>query len=392
MKKYLFPLSLSTIIIILLIGLSIVSLGQFIKKDVFAATTLAITSPENNSMVKGTVNITINAPSSLKKVDLHFTQLANLIEFTYGANQSGDNNWTYRWNTTDYNDSTYQIYAAAVDADGNSSISPFITVNVANESNIPPNEPDTNINSAPSNTNNSNINLNTNINENQNNNINTNLNQNTNQPANTNSNVNLNLNVNSATNTNTNINVNINNSNVNGNQNINANINATTDSDQDGLPDNEEKLNKTDPNNPDTDGDGLTDGFEIKHGFNPLKPDNATPSRQPDQSIIKLIQEAKSNSKTSLDSDHDGIPDSVEETIGSNPFQVSTANDGLTDLWKVQNGYNPQDDATQDIVKKVEEPAAPKKTGISFGSIALTLGISIGIILVFVSLGLRKRE
>lgn len=47
---------------------------------------------------------------------------------------------------------------------------------------------------------------------------------------------------------------------------------ATLDSDNDGLPDWEEKLYGTDPNNPDTDGDNTPDGKEIKLGRNPLKP------------------------------------------------------------------------------------------------------------------------
>ena len=48
--------------------------------------------------------------------------------------------------------------------------------------------------------------------------------------------------------------------------------NIFLDSDQDGLSDAEERMYRTDPNNPDTDGDGYSDGTEIKSGYNPLKP------------------------------------------------------------------------------------------------------------------------
>lgn len=51
---------------------------------------------------------------------------------------------------------------------------------------------------------------------------------------------------------------------------ITANPALAKDSDNDGLKDWEEKLWKTDPNNPDTDGDGTKDGEEIKSGRNPL--------------------------------------------------------------------------------------------------------------------------
>jgi hypothetical protein len=44
------------------------------------------------------------------------------------------------------------------------------------------------------------------------------------------------------------------------------------DTDGDGLPDWQEKLWGTDPNNPDTDGDGTSDGDEVAQGRNPLIP------------------------------------------------------------------------------------------------------------------------
>jgi len=44
------------------------------------------------------------------------------------------------------------------------------------------------------------------------------------------------------------------------------------DLDHDGLKNWEEKIHKTDPNNPDTDGDGYLDGEEVATGFDPTKP------------------------------------------------------------------------------------------------------------------------
>jgi hypothetical protein len=56
------------------------------------------------------------------------------------------------------------------------------------------------------------------------------------------------------------------------------------DSDNDGLPDDEERLKGTDPNNPDTDGDGLSDSLD-PYPLDPklpLKPTvTPTPSQMP---------------------------------------------------------------------------------------------------------------
>lgn len=49
-------------------------------------------------------------------------------------------------------------------------------------------------------------------------------------------------------------------------------VSRKSDIDQDGLPDEEEPLYRTDPLNPDTDGDGFLDGEEINSGHDPLIP------------------------------------------------------------------------------------------------------------------------
>ena len=50
-----------------------------------------------------------------------------------------------------------------------------------------------------------------------------------------------------------------------------ATVQQDVDTDHDGLPDWEEAVYGTDPNNPDTDGDGVSDGEEVRTGHNPLK-------------------------------------------------------------------------------------------------------------------------
>lgn len=65
------------------------------------------------------------------------------------------------------------------------------------------------------------------------------------------------------------------------------------DLDGDGVTNDDEIANGTDPNNPDTDGDGLTDGEELELGTDPLNPDT----------------------------DGDGVPDGDEDDIGSDPLR-----------------------------------------------------------------------
>ena len=57
------------------------------------------------------------------------------------------------------------------------------------------------------------------------------------------------------------------------------------DSDNDGLPDWEETLWKTDPKNPDTDGDGTPDGEEITLGRDPLVANTAKKGQEPNDKI-----------------------------------------------------------------------------------------------------------
>ncbi len=67
-----------------------------------------------------------------------------------------------------------------------------------------------------------------------------------------------------------------------------ANI-KTIDTDNDGLPDWEEALWKTDPKNPDTDGDGTPDGAEIDAGRDPLVANTAGPGKEPNDKIDPKI-------------------------------------------------------------------------------------------------------
>ncbi|MFP2899155.1 adventurous gliding motility protein AgmC [Corallococcus sp. 4LFB] len=101
---------------------------------------------------------------------------------------------------------------------------------------------------------------------------------------------------------------------------------GTQDSDNDGLTDEEEVAQGTDPNNPDSDDDGIPDGIEVKvGGTDPLDSDSD------DDGILDGNE----------DKDHDGIVDADE----TDPKNIDTDGDGLTD--GVETGLTvPQGDDT----------------------------------------------
>lgn len=91
---------------------------------------------------------------------------------------------------------------------------------------------------------------------------------------------------------------------------------SKADGDADGVDDDVELADNTDPNDPDSDGDGLNDGDEKTAGSNPLL----------------------------SDSDGDGLSDGDEVNVhGSSPILVDTDDDGFNDDVEVARGSDPAD-------------------------------------------------
>lgn len=89
---------------------------------------------------------------------------------------------------------------------------------------------------------------------------------------------------------------------------------SAIDTDDDGIADEDEIANGTDPRTADTDGDGLDDGNEEDVGSDPLI----------------------------ADTDGDGLTDGDEVSVWlSNPVLADTDGDGFMDGEEVRNGYNP---------------------------------------------------
>jgi hypothetical protein len=128
------------------------------------------------------------------------------------------------------------------------------------------------------------------------------------------------------------------------------------DSDGDGLIDDEESANSTDPVTLDSDGDGLSDYFEIKvsspgHELNPLAPDSPC-DLQPDgiwpdtdqDGLTDCEEYVKGTNRFLPDTDRDGIPDGIEFVMGTNPLEIQMTTDsdfdGSQDWKEVQQHTN----------------------------------------------------
>ena len=109
------------------------------------------------------------------------------------------------------------------------------------------------------------------------------------------------------------------------------------DTDGDGVPDDVEQRNGTDPRNADSDGDGVSDGDEAKHGSDPANPDTDGDGVLDDEEI------ARGTNPRETDSDGDGIDDQEEIERGTNPRLADSDGDGLTDGAELDAGTDPFD-------------------------------------------------
>lgn len=104
---------------------------------------------------------------------------------------------------------------------------------------------------------------------------------------------------------------------------------APQDTDGDLIPDAEESVSGTNPNNPDTDGDGLLDGQEKAEGSDPLVP------AAPRVEELEPTPPPPAPAPAPSDRDRDGLTDEQEATRGTDPDKSDTDGDGLNDLAEV---------------------------------------------------------
>ncbi|HHG6295512.1 TPA: Rib/alpha-like domain-containing protein [Streptococcus suis] len=145
-----------------------------------------------------------------------------------------------------------------------------------------------------------------------------------------------------------------------------------SDTDGDGVKDGDEKTDGTDPKNPDTDGDGVKDGDEKTDGTDPKNPDtdgdgvkdgdektDGIDPKNPDtdgDGVKDGDEKTDGTDPLNPDTDGDGVKDGDEKTDGTDPLDPDTDGGGVNDGDEKKNGTNPLDPSDD---KKT--PENPKK-------------------------------
>src|SRR5689334_24530732 len=110
------------------------------------------------------------------------------------------------------------------------------------------------------------------------------------------------------------------------------------DTDGDGIPDDVEQRNGTDPKNADSDDDGVNDADESRRGTDPLAPDT-------DGDGLTDAEEGEHGTDPrNADTDRDGLPDIDEVDSGSDPKKGDSDGDGLSDQAERNAGTDPLDE------------------------------------------------
>ena len=124
----------------------------------------------------------------------------------------------------------------------------------------------------------------------------------------------------------------------------------TDDCDNDGVTNEEETLDGTDPLKEDSDGDGVKDGKEKIDGTSPLNQC---------EFLIASHTIAPSSTWNTTDCDNDGITNAVEKTDGTDPLNEDSDGDGLSDAVEKTDGTDPlkldsDGDGLSDSVEKID--------------------------------------
>jgi len=137
-----------------------------------------------------------------------------------------------------------------------------------------------------------------------------------------------------------------------------SDLNSAKDSDNDGLPDWEESLWKTDLLNPDTDGDGAKDGDEIKQGRNPLV---KGPNDKLNKDSITFVDQNK-NKAASYEISSDQV--SITQQI---------ANDATTQYLKLQDAGNLNADTKKQLIDSLVNSYKPTEATIKYSLSSLNI-------------------
>lgn len=111
--------------------------------------------------------------------------------------------------------------------------------------------------------------------------------------------------------------------------------NSELDTDNDGVTDEDENKDGTDPTNADSDNDGVSDGEEKTDSTNPLIPDTDN------DGVNDGDEKIDGTDPNNEDTDNDGITDGEEKANKTNPLIVDTDGDGVIDGTELTNSTDP---------------------------------------------------
>ncbi len=118
------------------------------------------------------------------------------------------------------------------------------------------------------------------------------------------------------------------------------------DTDDDGLSDYEEGRRGSNPLSGDSDGDGVPDGVEKTDGTDPDDPADFTDTD--DDGVPDHVELTDGTDPNDADSDDDGVPDGDEKTDGTDPNDPDSDDDGVTDGDEKTDGTDPNDPDSDD--------------------------------------------
>ncbi|HTM68071.1 MAG TPA: binary toxin-like calcium binding domain-containing protein [Candidatus Binatia bacterium] len=141
---------------------------------------------------------------------------------------------------------------------------------------------------------------------------------------------------------------------------------ANPDTDGDGLKDGEEvQVYKTDPTKADTDGDGYKDGDEVYAGFDPTQPGNARLTDTDGDGLADLYETQHGLDPKDKDMDNDGLSDGDEVRVyKTDPTKADTDGDGFTDPQELQGGFEPNGPGPLTPERKAQIAADAAKYGL----------------------------
>ncbi len=156
------------------------------------------------------------------------------------------------------------------------------------------------------------------------------------------------------------------------------------DTDNDALNDGPEvNTHNTDPLRFDTDRDLMPDGWEVAHGLNPLVID-ATSDLDGDR-LSNITEYRLGTDPSDTDSDNDGLSDGREHNIyGTDPLVADTDGDGLSDGAEIAAGYNPLQDSRvrvdlRPVVQGVVVRVGVKREGAAVELLQVGQAVRVGV-------------